>query len=635
MIRQIKLILLPAILLSGCAEKRHADENDSGIQTLKNQFNLARRKVSELQISYPDSAVKLLQSLANEPKFRNSPELLMQCYVSLAQTNCQYRKDFTDGRNYVDSANRLAEQNPELNYKFHFASGVCALADNNILKAEDELLQSIQNLPQDVDTLFLATLYNNISNIYYFQNNFKKALEYYQPVLQISGRRASTAMDALAFINAYCYTTRDTRDSLGFYYLNKAKAIAKKVNDSGLNAILYYNIAAYYEEHGQRDSALQNANKSLSYMEDAPAGTNHPEKNYLLIGSILVAQNLFESADSLIRIIQQTCDTAAFEIPDKKEILRLEHIIAKRKGNTMAALNSLEQQIALMNQVHEVELSDQLLNYERIKEQYAAEQKIAKKNQELKIQKFYNLILSLMALLVSLLGILGYFRWKKRKELIRKETELLLLRKEVDNKNQLLAERNRIAQEMHDDLGSTLTSTMIAVEMVNMNPGSTEGLKTINDNAHKLWQQINEVIWSLNMRNDSLQKLSNHLISYAKEFIQQTKLQFQFEESIETGNLEISGDKRRKIFLIVKELLNNVVRHAGAGKVLLRVEEKNGLLRICVEDDGVGFDPERSNDDGREHYGLSNLRKQITDLEGRLEISATKGTRVCFTIKID
>ena len=194
-------------------------------------------------------------------------------------------------------------------------------------------------------------------------------------------------------------------------------------------------------------------------------------------------------------------------------------------------------------------------------------------------------------------------------------------------------ERARISAELHDDIGGGLTAIRLMSEM--MRESGVEGkgksfATRISASSNELVQKMNEIVWALNVNNDNLQSL----ISYTREFIVGYLDDFDLECQVSipafVPDVHVTGTNRRDIFLLVKESLNNVVKHAQATTVEVRMEiDKN--LRISIRDNGRGFDPSGIRQGAN---GLANMRKRVGRLKARMDIRSDEGTTVRFDIPL-
>ena len=193
--------------------------------------------------------------------------------------------------------------------------------------------------------------------------------------------------------------------------------------------------------------------------------------------------------------------------------------------------------------------------------------------------------------------------------------------------------RNRIATDLHDDIGSTLSNINILSELSRKsaeNPAQVHlFLNRISEEAQASSQSLDDIIWSVDTKNDNWEETFSRMRRYAAEVFENNGAQYSFtlDEHFETTKLYMG--KRRDIFLIYKELLNNVHKHAGATKVDIDLRFSDHQLNICIKDNGSGFDQQRPT----ERNGLKNLSKRVAYWKGKLAIeTGPGGTLVQITI---
>jgi ligand-binding sensor domain-containing protein/signal transduction histidine kinase len=213
-------------------------------------------------------------------------------------------------------------------------------------------------------------------------------------------------------------------------------------------------------------------------------------------------------------------------------------------------------------------------------------------------------------------------------------TALYATRRRMQRQLQLLQqrhaiekERGRIAKDIHDDLGSSLTRIMMLGERVEEGLGKREDvgahINKIVSSARHTVQSLDEIVWAVNPENDTLNGLLEYIGHYADEFFENTDVNCRLELPVEVPALNLPAETRHNLFLLVKEALNNALKHSGATEVRVEVSVENALVRILVEDNGEGFD--LAAPAHRKGNGLDNMRKRIENLGGRFEIASTPG----------
>jgi signal transduction histidine kinase len=207
-----------------------------------------------------------------------------------------------------------------------------------------------------------------------------------------------------------------------------------------------------------------------------------------------------------------------------------------------------------------------------------------------------------------------------------------LLRLEAKNARE--AERARIAQDLHDDLGASLTEISLladlAAEERQEAGGEDDTLPEIAATAQNLVGALDEIVWAANPRHDTLRSLAEYLTSFAAKFLGRAKITLRRDVPRDLPERSLDAKRRHSIFLAVREALNNAVKHSGASEVWLRLRLDNDRIEVAIEDNGRGFDPQASG----EGDGVGNLASRLERLggRGRIESRSGGGTRVLLTL---
>jgi signal transduction histidine kinase/ligand-binding sensor domain-containing protein len=206
-----------------------------------------------------------------------------------------------------------------------------------------------------------------------------------------------------------------------------------------------------------------------------------------------------------------------------------------------------------------------------------------------------------------LVGIIrSYFKSKLEKQ-----------KKAAEKQQDIAKERTRIALDMHDDLGAGLSTIRFLSEKVRRNTFSDITRADVEKMAHtsnELVENMNEIIWAMNEKNDTLEDLLFYTRSYAKEYCEEHQLNciVYFPENI--APVSVSGELRRNVFLTVKEALHNIVKHAGATAVEIQILLDNNLT-VSIKDNGGGF-LQINKDNAGGGNGLKNMKKRIESIGG-------------------
>ncbi len=178
--------------------------------------------------------------------------------------------------------------------------------------------------------------------------------------------------------------------------------------------------------------------------------------------------------------------------------------------------------------------------------------------------------------------------------------------------------RNKIAAELHDDIGSTLSSIHLFSEAARkqIHQDSVQAipiLEKIESSSEEIMQSMSEIVWSIQPKNDDAVNLIDKIFSFAKELLSARNIQFRFEYPEDFKSFPLAMEVRRNIHLMIKEALNNIVKHAHASEVGMHVSLQDKSMTISIHDNGCGFD---INSPGGN--GLKNLRSRAEEIGGTL-----------------
>jgi len=244
-----------------------------------------------------------------------------------------------------------------------------------------------------------------------------------------------------------------------------------------------------------------------------------------------------------------------------------------------------------------------------------------------------SLILYEIGLLIELIFFLMGLTYKNRTQLIEQTTERERLkteneRKELEKQVAVMQahqeERERISADIHDELGSGMTTIRLMSEIAKnkMKENIPVEIEKISNSANEVLNKMNAIVWSMNSSNDTLDSLISYIRAYTYEFFDGTSIECKVHMPETIPFHEISGDKRRNIFLCVKESLNNALKHSKASRIKIDIEV-NHNFKVKISDNGVGIEQEKIRRFGN---GLKNIERRMKGIGGNYTISNNNGT---------
>ena len=246
-----------------------------------------------------------------------------------------------------------------------------------------------------------------------------------------------------------------------------------------------------------------------------------------------------------------------------------------------------------------------------------------------------------MGILLELIFFLMGLNFKNRSQLIAQARERERLKAE-NMKNQYekeiavykgqQEERERISADMHDELGSGMTAIRLMSEIARnkMKENTPIEIEKISRSADEVLNKMNAIIWSMNSGNDTVDNLVSYIRSYAIEYFDGTPITCKVLTPENINHRELSGDKRRNLFLCVKETLNNALKHSRATEIRIYFVTDD-ILTIRIVDNGIGVDLENVRPFGN---GLKNIAKRMESIGGTYQIENHEGTVTTLRLSI-
>jgi signal transduction histidine kinase len=238
------------------------------------------------------------------------------------------------------------------------------------------------------------------------------------------------------------------------------------------------------------------------------------------------------------------------------------------------------------------------------------------------------IILTLAAVWISQLQRLVEQRTLQLKQEIR-------VREAAERERALETERSRIARDLHDDLGSSLTEIGVLAskgDRLSALEELTSLFNGISAKARELVTSLDTIVWAVDPEHNSIESVADYLSDFASEYLSHSRIACRFDVPVALPAIALDGRSRHNLLLAVKETLNNIVRHSHATEVKFRMTCAEDLLQIIISENGIGFDP-KLNYCGN---GLKNLPLRLSKLGGRysIESSIGKGTIVTIGLRL-
>ena len=189
-------------------------------------------------------------------------------------------------------------------------------------------------------------------------------------------------------------------------------------------------------------------------------------------------------------------------------------------------------------------------------------------------------------------------------------------------------ERTRIARDIHDQVGASLTQVALLGELTESDkdfPGEIEShARQISQTARETTRALDEIVWAVNPANDTLDGLITYFCKYAQDYLTVAGIKYRLDVPPQLPNHVIPPDVRHNVFLASKEAVTNIVRHAGATFVKIRLQFESGAFTLEIEDDGRGIE-DLDEEAASARNGLTNMRRRMEEISGKFTMTPADG----------
>jgi ligand-binding sensor domain-containing protein/signal transduction histidine kinase len=225
----------------------------------------------------------------------------------------------------------------------------------------------------------------------------------------------------------------------------------------------------------------------------------------------------------------------------------------------------------------------------------------------------------------------------------RKRTEEALRKSREERLAELERVRRRIATDLHDDIGSSLTQITILSEVAHQHVerGDQNGLEPLSRIirvSNELVDAMSDIVWAINPKKDHLSDLLQRMRRFASDIFTARGIPFRFLAPQAEKDIELGANLRREVFLVFKESVNNAVRHSGCAHAEIEFSVEADWLTLTVSDDGRGFDQALAADAGllprRGGNGLLSMRKRAEEMGGEYKIASAAGKGTTVTLRV-
>ncbi|MBS4064256.1 MAG: tetratricopeptide repeat protein [Chitinophagaceae bacterium] len=462
----------------------------------------------------------------------------------------------------------------------------------------------------------MAHSYVSMSLLMNRQKKFEEALNYEKKAIAIY-ETVDRNVQANRYIAAAFYSNI-LKDSAGAVaYFKQSEALAKELNNKVVLRNVYFYLSEFYRVRKDAFLAYDYYRKHILYRDSLTSIETNTK--------IAALQTQFETEkkDFEINRLNTLQRIKQLEIEKQKAIIAGNQLEALQKQNEIDLLSKSKelQGQQLQRQADELERQQLLTKNNEQRLQLAEKEKQLQSRQISNEKTFRNFLIGGLVLLL-LLGYLFFNRYQ--------------LNKKLEQQNSLLAMRNNISENLHDDIGASLSNIGILTELAKRNihneQKSTEYLDKAGEDIQRISESISDIVWNINPKYDELKNLFIRMKRYAADMLDGKNISYELNFSDEAEVLSLSMEKRRNFYLIFKEAVNNLVKYSQAKKAVIEVSSSHQRLQLSIKDDGKGFDTSAKSTGN----GLHNMQKRAQEMKGNFRIQSTKGkgTEILLEIPI-
>ncbi len=461
----------------------------------------------------------------------------------------------------------------------------------------------------------IAESYRCIGIIYTSQCNFPEALKNYLVALKISEEMGEKQTIANCYLFLGDLNTKLKNPFEAKKYLDDAVSLSLEVGSKLITLGAYQSLAALDSLMGNYDQALEHYKMYIVYKDSLA-----DEGNAKLVAEMKTKYET-ENKDKEIQLLQseqQISDLeltvraeSIYRIQSESDRIQLKNIFNLQQLDLLANQQELQQYELNQNQAS---LLIQKSDTERKQNQFNL------LNKEHEIQKLAlrkeKLTKSYLLTGIGLLALLSFVVYNNF--ITRQQLKLQTL-------------RNKIASDLHDDVGSTLSSISIFSQMAQQQSKDVMPLlNTIGESSRKMLDAMADIVWTINPENDQFEKIILRMRSFAFELLGAKGIDFEFIADDQIAQVKLPMEVRKNLYLIFKEATNNMVKYSGADKALFSITEERGHLTMLIRDNGKGFDATQTT----QGNGLKNMKKRAEEIRGHLWVDSALGEGTTIQLKI-
>ncbi|HRE76830.1 MAG TPA: sensor histidine kinase [Flavobacterium sp.] len=515
--------------------------------------------------------------------------------------------------------------------------------NNNDYKNSIQILtdEGINLAKKSKNNTLLALFYESIGRSFFNINEYNKSNIYYSKALQ-SYKKSSTNKDDLIMCYVYMANNLILLDDLDQAKLNLNYALAQLKDNTLSNAYShYYYVCGHYSYYEKKFNeavkfyllGLQSLKPTNSYRTEIQIKIS--------LSEALMELNRFEEAMVYLKEIEPKVPTL-YKLNflnlysrnfESLNDFKAAHFVNKEYIRVKDSIDNESKRIHFIEleaKYNTIENENKILNLE--KENQIKEIEL-QKNQTLYSILFSLILIGMISFLFLLKNLKNLRKINSQKDIIHhQKIQSLKNQKEIEIMYAMIegeeAEKKRISRDLHDGIGSSLTSIKMKLEYYDQHPTEKNLVQEAKQHLTKTIKELRQIAY--NLIPETLNSLG--LDAAIKDYcMMNSTKEFIIEYNSFDICKEIKMSHQISIYRIVQELINNAIKHSYANHVFVQCSQNDKLFLITVEDNGIGMHNESGNKNG---MGLTNIKKRVEILDGNFEISSTANNGIIINIEL-
>lgn len=462
-----------------------------------------------------------------------------------------------------------------------------------------------------------ARIYDIISDLYSSQKQYATSILFQTKALELYKHDSNAVMIGQSYDDlSWIYHETGNPDS-ALILRKMAIRIGENERDYKNLSGYYYGAAMSFVDKGEYKDAETYAAKSLFYAQQQQNNTQLAT-TYTLLSKLYLKEGNFDEAIKAGNTAYNFALAEAHIAWQTESAASLAEAYSKT-GDYKNANHFLTISNRLKDSIVQQTFNSQVATLQSSFEMKEKDKTILllNKDKELQQQKLRQQSLLMTGIVViALFALAGIWLLMNRNKLRQRMKELEM--------------RGKIAADLHDDVGSTLSSIRMYSDIVknqqNQTPAATELLDKISSNSKEMIENMSDIVWMIKPGNDDFKNIENRMLNFANELCSPAGINFEFNKDAATDAIQISMEQRRDLYLIFKEAINNAVKYSGCHSIHAAITLQDHQLEMHISDDGNGFDATAA----KKGNGLSNMQKRAMIHKGtcRIQSAIDEGTEL-------